>query len=210
MDFYNWLLSEEIKPTFCISAGIHGDEKSGSSAILKYLKTKPTINIIALPAINSWGLKHNKRTNKIGHDENREFGKIPIGKGKEIEKLLKNKKIDLFCSLHEDSDNDFYIYCSDQHKEIKICEEIIKFVSKQFKISSKKIIEGDKMYSLGIIKLSKKDYNNPKHRNSFEGWAYNKKIPWICIEMSSKEPLEKRINVGCQILEFIEKRINKI
>jgi predicted deacylase len=96
-----------------IMSGVHGDERGGPLAILKYLQNKKlntdNYQTIILPLINEdgWGKKDRHHT---GIDLNRNFNSSGPSHVRQIINYLSPKEIDLFVDLHEDIDEDGFVY----------------------------------------------------------------------------------------------------
>jgi len=94
-----------------LSAGIHGDEPAGVSALIEFMKYHikdyaDKLNFSIFPCLNPWGFEHNRRTNYYGIDINRSFVK-----NNSIIALILKKRIAsgpdyaLALNLHEDNTN---------------------------------------------------------------------------------------------------------
>ncbi len=100
------------KDRIIIMSGVHGDERGGPIAILKFLEnSKITIDeeVVVVPLLNDEGWDKNKREyGKI--DLNRNFNKNGPKFILELRKIISERPIDQFIDLHEDIDEDGFVY----------------------------------------------------------------------------------------------------
>jgi len=100
--------SPKIQRTICLVGGLHGEEPAGPLALSKFLQTfqprkYPKTKIIVLPVANPTGFDRGVRQNFLGWDVNRHFfDKRLVAENKIICNFLKNEKIDILHTLHED------------------------------------------------------------------------------------------------------------
>lgn len=101
------------KKTKVIMSGVHGDERGGPLAILKYLQQSHlntnNYHTVILPLINEdgWDKKDRHHT---GIDLNRNFNSQGPSHVRQIIDYLSPKEIEMFVDLHEDIDEDGFVY----------------------------------------------------------------------------------------------------
>jgi len=130
-----------------ISAGIHGDEPAGPSAILRLIKESSwpsDTEIFMCPCLNPIGFLHNKRENPQGLDLNRQYKDT---EAREVqahkEWLSRQPAFDVCLCLHEDWESKgFYLYQLNPHGGISHAEQMIQEVSKVCPIDLSTEIEG--------------------------------------------------------------------
>lgn len=103
-------------PEAFVSAGIHGDERCGSEALLHWLESRELpagFHWVVAPFLNPSGLRRGTRVNARGIDLNRDFFRM---RSEEIRALTgwwcgRERGCDLHFSLHEDWEAEgFYLY----------------------------------------------------------------------------------------------------
>lgn len=102
---------------FYVSAGVHGDEPAGPTALalwaelhLAALVRAGNLPLFILPCLNPWGLVENRRSDPAGRDLNRSFNRrvSPI---RELLHLIADEQFALGVALHEDYDaRGMYLY----------------------------------------------------------------------------------------------------
>lgn len=103
---------------FYVSAGIHGDEPAGPTALALWaelhlaalVRAPNPLPLFILPCLNPWGLVENRRSDQAGRDLNREFHRrvSPI---RELVRLIADERFALGVALHEDYDGrGMYLY----------------------------------------------------------------------------------------------------
>ena len=112
------------KKTACISAGIHGDERSGPLAMLKFLETyrhrASGPKLILFPCLNPSGFDRNRRRTAERRDPNRHWtdraAHVPMHRF--VKKALRSERVDHALSLHEDDRTKFFLYVIRREEEI--------------------------------------------------------------------------------------------
>ena len=103
---------------FYVSAGIHGDEPAGPTALLLWAEENlPALvrapyapPLFILPCLNPWGLVENRRSDPRGRDLNRTFHRR-VSPVRELMDLLADERFALGAALHEDYDGrGVYLY----------------------------------------------------------------------------------------------------
>lgn len=101
------------KKTKVIMSGVHGDERGGPLAILKYLQfdklNTTNYKTIILPLINEDGWQKKDR-HHTGIDLNRNFNPSGPIHVRQIIDYLTPEQIEIFVDLHEDIDEDGFVY----------------------------------------------------------------------------------------------------
>ena len=101
-----------------LSAGIHGDEPAGPTALAlwaeehlaRLVRDECAPPLFIVPCLNPWGLVENRRSDPAGRDLNREFHRrvSPI---RELLRLIADEQFALGVALHEDYDGrGMYLY----------------------------------------------------------------------------------------------------
>ena len=103
---------------FYVSAGIHGDEPAGPTALALWAETHlaalvrapDALPLFILPCLNPWGLVENRRSDPKGRDLNREFHRR-VSPVRELMRLIAEERFALGVALHEDYDGrGMYLY----------------------------------------------------------------------------------------------------
>ncbi|MFA7301552.1 MAG: hypothetical protein WC069_04535 [Candidatus Shapirobacteria bacterium] len=100
------------KDRMVMMSGVHSDERGGPIAILKFLENNQiTIEeeLVIVPLLNDHGWDVNKREHS-GIDINRNFNKNGPEFIVELMEILEEKPIDVFVDLHEDCDENGFVY----------------------------------------------------------------------------------------------------
>ena len=194
------VINKNPEKTICITAGIHGDERSAPFGILKFLfKYKPKNNdpkIIIFPLLNPYGFEKNKYENHKNIDLNHHFLDKPLkSEIKLIYGSLKHEKISIFVAFHED-DEKKGLYLYNYSDNVNLFKNLIKFLSKKCKIYNDKKIYRNKSKK-GII-------TNPKNDGSFEERMYKDGVHYsTCIEIPDYFSFSKRVNLVVDITKYL-------
>jgi predicted deacylase len=189
--------------SICLVGGVHGDERSGPHAIVDFLETKPSKNLILIPCAAPYAFKKNSRVSIDRKNFNRQFDKSnPPKEAGAVDDYLNSKNIELLISLHEDDSSDgIYLYYS--MPQIRgLCEKMIQVAKKHIPINTKKQIRNDKTEKPGMIYIHTPEQKQ-ENKKSLEGWADKKGIPSICFEVPTKYGMKKNINCCLDILKQI-------
>ena len=180
------LIKNKIKgPHVLVSGTFHGDEPSGSMAIVEVLKTNPDwlnkINVSFLPIVNPTGFSANTRNDKWGGNPNRGFihDKNKLSKEGKVLKdnVSKMMPLDEFLTLHEDDRYDgFYFYT---YKDTPLVKAMIKTGKKFFKEHNKGVTHAQ------------------GHDGSFEDYLHHQGVETICVEVPGKADLKEKVK--CQV-----------
>lgn len=199
--------------TVCLVGGLHGEEPAGPLALLKFLQTfrpkrYPKTKIIILPVANPSGFDRGVRQNFLGWDVNRHFfDKKLVAENKIICNFLKNEKMDILYTLHEDFERkEFYLYVL-EHKESGVAKKVIKLAKHFFPIYKKRLIEGC-VAKNGVItyRLNKK-LRTMNAEGSLENWALWRGTPLVlATETPIQTSLVKRISFYIRLLSFLLKQ----
>lgn len=180
-----------------ISAGIHGDEPAGPSAVLRLLQENnwpENAEIFLLPCLNPIGFTLNRRENAEGIDLNRDYRN---SKSAEIRAhfawLERQPKFDLYLCLHEDwESHGFYLYEQNPDNQPSLAEKIIEAVRNVCPIDRSEIIE-DRPAQNGIIR----PILNPQERPDWPEALYlisYKSRQGYTLEAPSDFPLATRVD----------------
>ncbi len=199
------ILSNTNGAKVLITAGIHGNELAGPYAIYTFIKRHKAdlpVNITFIPLLNKYGLKHDRREDRLGRDLNRGFNKQL--KDNNIEPLkyyINSQDPDLVVNLHEDDTHDgCYIYIPyDEMRNDAL--DILEAMSAYTKIYTGEKVFGDECED-GVIFQSKAQ-KRPKNQNSFEYFCYLKNIPYMTIETPGNDNLKNRCAAMVRALETI-------
>jgi len=191
------------KKRLLICGAVHGDEPSGSIALLEFLKQRNSreflnrLCISFIPIVNYYGFENNKRKNEEGKDINRDFDDEKTSKQTKF--LREDFSIDLardgFLSMHED-ETDFYCYTYGKNKEL--FNSVIETGKKFFDMQTGEI-ELDVNDGKVKCNIEHGQINNIKD-GSFENYLFDNGLIGICPEIPTKEKLEKRIEAYRQII----------
>ena len=198
--------SHIVSPSICFSAAIHGNETSGVTGILKWLKINNIsneINYRLYPIVNPHGYNLFRRTNHNRVNLNREFKKSnPQREIHLIKNDLKNKFFNVFISFHENSakeNEDFYIFSYPNKESIKLSRFFINKISKHVTIDKRNEIDGHKANNGLII---------DNMQESFEFYiGENNSKASLCVEIPSKISIKHRTEVVKDIISLTERYV---
>lgn len=156
------------RPTVYLSAGIHGDEPAGPHALLALLKEgffDDRFHWLICPALNPTGLEAGSRENAEGGDLNRDYKSCQIAEvAAHVAWLKKQKRPDLFLSLHEDWESTgFYYYEINRGVEAPSREIIMEAASPFFPPEPASVIDDHEVTGPGWIFHS-------EHPDLPDGW----------------------------------------
>ncbi len=101
-----------------VSAGIHGDEPAGPTALAwwaeehlaRLVRDENAPPLFIVPCLNPWGLVENRRSDQAGRDLNRVFHR-KVSPIRELLRLIADEQFALGVALHEDYDGrGVYLY----------------------------------------------------------------------------------------------------
>ena len=201
------MYSDKSKKNILVCSGFHGNENSGPWSVLEYYKENSEfpVNLSMLPIVNPTGFKQDKRTGRYGVSTdtfNTHSDVLSIESNVLIDNIkffLKRGK-DGIINLHEDTkekfDGNAYVYASDDLPDY-ITNYILSTLNDHFEILHS--VDGkieDKVIQGVVSKLQK---------GSWEELLNKKGIPMITTEFSSREPIDKRVKVGVELITgFVE------
>jgi predicted deacylase len=204
------VINPNAKKSICFVSGLHGNEEGSSEGVLAFLKDRPFIHknkrVIIIPLANPTGLNKGTRKNADNVDINRHFlDDILNDECKYIWDALKEDKINLLCSLHEDPDLKTF-YCYYTH-HLQLAKDLRTLAEKYFKIYSKsnrKPLDGeeqtlydDKIYN-GLIQLPH------TVRGTIEDkFLLERDTPYITIESPGKVSLDKRTEFNKKAMKLV-------
>jgi len=124
------------KPSFYVSAGIHGDEPAPVEALIGWIEKNKTRlgdwNLTIFPCLNPWGLERNIRFDAEGRDLNRCFNSRKLPRITAQLGVMKGRRFDIAACLHEDYDaRGFYLYeiaSTRPHLGEGICRELTRIM----------------------------------------------------------------------------------
>lgn len=205
---YDFYYIKNGSPEICISAGIHGNEKAGSLAVLDFLKTKPK-NVLIFPCINPYGFDKNIRNNDKKQDINRRFyDKVHFNESKIVINLIKNYNFKYFISLHEwYGAKKFHAYVSDKNNKKEILK-IIEIASKHMGVYKAKNLFDEKVED-GLIWYPEKGYTKNRDLATLENHFFERNVNYICTETPMSLKIEKRVCCQLEILKFVYNNFKK-
>lgn len=198
---YKIIINKESRgKTLCFTSGIHGNELCGPRALIefmeKYNPKKSDPRIIILPVLNPYGFLKRRYKNYDNINLNRHFFERPLPRdNKIILSLIKNEKIDIFLSVHEDDElKGYYIYNFGRRN--KLFNRLIKFLSKTSRVCKNNKIHNDYAEN-GVV-------NGPEPVGCLDEWVSKKGVPIsACLEVPDSIPLHKRVETVCKLFEYI-------
>jgi protein MpaA len=182
------------KSSVLVIGCFHGDEPQGKYLIDRYLKENPDTNIMFVPCLNEYGVKHNTRTNSNGVDLNRNFptknwtlsskdayygGETPASEDetKFIIDLVENSAPKLILSLHA------------PYKVVNYDGDGLEISKKISEITGYPVED-----SIG--------YPTP---GSFGTWAgVERNIPTITLELDEEADIEELVNPVFKVFRLLE------
>ena len=194
-------------PNRLVTGCFHGDEPSGSWAILDLLESSQEIlskeNISFIPIVNPTGFQKGSLKNIFGQNPNRGFkDNQPSEDGKillEHASLLKELSSGGFLTLHEDYEQKkFYIYSfEDSSVPSTFSREMLCSVSNLYELFLSGNIDGCRAEK-GII------FNN--FDGSFENYLFCNGAKFsVCSETPRESGIDKRIKANIRVIKrFIE------
>ena len=190
-------------PGICFIGAVHGNEVSGSYAILKFLEEgKASKRVTLFPIANPIGFENQTRTATDRLNINRQFDKDNLeNESKLLRNALENEKFDLLCTFHEDSAaKGFYVYYGNP-KHDNLAKKIVEVAKEFMPVDTRKVIYRDKVKN-GTILVDIED-EKPQNAKALDTWMYKMGTDYVCVELPSQEPLEKRAACGKAIIEFL-------
>ncbi|MBU4375683.1 succinylglutamate desuccinylase/aspartoacylase family protein [Patescibacteria group bacterium] len=204
---YKIVINPKAKISFCIIAGVHGDEIAGPFTVIDMLK-KPKIfddkiRYDIFPLINPTGFDLRRRYNDDNRDLNCLNKKTLKSKNyrelKAFNNSTKNDKFDALISLHEDlSQTKFYAYIYEKEKN-PLYRRIISLTEKTVNIWKTKNIYENFSDCKGLATNA--------HDQSIEDRLYRQGRAKISLttETPGKLPLKKRIKINLNNIKTINK-----
>ena len=156
------------KPTFYLSAGMHGDEPAGPQALLALLEEDffdDRFHWLICPLLNPTGMARGTRENEEGVDLNRDYClKNTEEVRAHVEWLERQEVPEAFLSLHEDWESSgFYFYEINLRGEGDWYARMMTAAAPYFPAEPEALIDGHKVTELGWICHS-------EHPDLPEGW----------------------------------------
>lgn len=180
-----------------ISAGIHGDEPAGPSAVRELLRAHAwpdTIDVWVCPCLNPSGFSLNTRESAAGLDLNRQYHAPDAVE--EIRAhtawLSKLPRFDVTLCLHEDWESQgFYVYELNLDGRPSFAEEIVRRVACVCPIDTSPTIEGREAHG-GIIRPSDDPTSRPQWPEAFYLIAHKTRLSYT-LEAPSDFTLQTRV-----------------
>ena len=209
---YKITIAPEQKKIFCIEAGTHGYEIAGPLAILELLKNparwlNKNLRYEIYPLVNPAGFDLRCRENAFGRDVNnispQTMANEEFAEAKILAADIKNKKLAVFLSLHEDNDmRAFYAYVYERTPQT-IYRQVIAQTAKICPIFTSKLIHGAKADGHGLIIHSAYD----KAFHDFFHYRGQTAIS-ITTETPGLLPLAKRIQINLNNIKLLSQLID--
>ena len=148
---------ERQAPTILLTAGIHGEEPGSVEGALRWLEGGEwkhwRVNWFVLPCMNPYGWERDQRRNAQGRDINRQFrGSNGCPEAELIKCLLTNRRFLFAMDLHEDVDASGYYLYELRLEPPFLGERVLAAVGKVIPINHDKVIDGNKVTGLGLIR----------------------------------------------------------
>ncbi len=189
---------EPEAPHLYLSAGIHGDEPAGPSALVPLLESPEILqglNLTICPILNPTGLAAGSRENANGVDLNREFRNPKAAEIKALAAFIQDlPSIDFSIALHEDWEaKGFYLYYLNEEADYPIARRIIEKVGQIGPIETATIID-EREAQGGIIKPPQpfKPEEREQWPEAFFLYSQNKH-DHLTLETPSSLKLEERV-----------------
>ncbi len=181
---------------FYISAGIHGDEPAGPTAVLQMLEGDlwpAGAEIFLLPCLNPTGFTLNQRENAGGVDLNRDYRAFKAAETRaHVAWLERQPRFDFGLCLHEDwESHGFYLYEQNPDSQPSLAEKLIEAVRKLCPIDLSETIEGRAAHG-GILRPNISFQERPDWPEAF--YLITQKTRIGCtLEAPSDFPLPTRV-----------------
>jgi len=184
------------KGTVVLSAGIHGDERSGPHAMLQFLethrprKTDPTL--MMFPCLNPSGFDRNRRRTAERRDPNRHWtdraAHVPMHAM--VKRALQHETIADALSLHEDDRTKFFLYV----------------IGREYESAYRRILEAGG--SVVPVHQGRNVYANVSERglvydqhHSLEDWMHARGARLnVCAEAPAYVPFETRVKLNIAVV----------
>ena len=190
-----------------VSAGIHGDERSGPLAILRFIEEGSCvedINWYLIPLLNPVGARRGIRGNADEMDINRDYRMLRTPECAAHVTWLRctAPRFDLCLCLHEDSDvSGFYLYEQNPLQVRSAASAILAAAARFCSIDSSRAIEGYPNYE-GVIYPSLALDIRPEWTESVYLLAQHSGLVYT-VETPLKEHLGKRISAHMATLTAV-------
>lgn len=193
--------SRGVRPRIYLSAGSHGDEPAGPSALIRLLEENffdDRATWLLCPLLNPAGLARGTRENPEGVDLNRDYRGTPRSRevAAHIGWLQRQPRFDVALCLHEDWETTgFYIYEVNPRARPALAEPITAAVAAVCPIEVMETIDG-RPAKLGIIRPDP----DPAKREQWPESIYLQQhhcTLGCTTETPSALPLETRVRAQC-------------
>ena len=192
---------------FYVSAGIHGDEPAGPTALALWAETHlatlvrapGALPLFILPCLNPWGLVENRRSDPNGRDLNRSFHRR-VSPAHELKRLLVGTSFALGVALHEDYDGcGVYLYETSNAPGDLGAALLRACKSKTMPIDSRRRIERF-LFKDGLLRHRIQPEDVDDHPEAFA--LYPRHAPrFITFETPSEFGLAHRVRAHVRLLE---------
>ena len=202
------------KPSFYLSAGIHGDEPAPVEALIGWAEENKdrlsALNLLIFPCLNPWGLERNIRFDSKGRDLNRFYNSRKLPRITAQLAMMKGRRFDVAACLHEDYDaRGFYLYeiaAARPHLGEVICRKLSGIMP----ADSRSTIDGHAARS-GLIRRRIRHDMLPGHPEAFH-LHFHHAARIFTMETPSEHSLVERIRCQKGFLDAIfgESRMKKL
>jgi murein peptide amidase A len=143
--------------TVLLTGGVHGDEPAGGEAALRWLENPPpeakAYHWLVLPCVNPTGWVHDRRTNSVCRDINRNF-RLPgcCGEARLVRAAVANRRFVFVMDFHEDSDAPGYYICEIKRAPPFAGEQVVAAVRPVLPIWKAQRLDGRLAASEGCVR----------------------------------------------------------
>jgi hypothetical protein len=207
--FTVWSLEKNVAnatKTMCLTAGVHGNEPSGTQALLALARNlaKPseansTIRYAILPMVNPWGWARDLRHNGSNLDIARQFASDATQETELLKKFIQQQRCDMLIDLHEDRFHEGFYALAYAPLDLAKIQATIAQVEKQTGVAHAA------KPPLGVWAIQEKDLDQVKLPTA-SLWAKQNGVKHaLIVETHDRLPMEKRVQIHlAAITEFVK------